>query len=120
MRNIYLLCHFALLPVVDLTRIVEWIKNAAVDLVKWAALRVLLIGLITTLVPLAIYHGWALISEQVFAFAAGNMSGDAWSGTMVQLTGLGAWIGIRLQLVQCFQVLSTFLVIKFVLGFVKR
>lgn len=112
--------YFSLIPVVDLTRVVGWIKNAAVDVIKWAALRVLLIGLVTTLVPLAIYKGWALISEQILLSVSDSVGAAGWSGTMVELSGLGAWIGVRLQLVQCFQVLATFLSLKFVLGFIKK
>jgi hypothetical protein len=116
----HVLTTYCLIPVVDLTRIVEWVKNAAVDLIKWAALRVLLIGLISTLVPLAIYAAWLMISEQILAFVTTQTSAEGWSGAVVEFTGIAAWIGTRLQLVQCFQVLATFLSLKFALGFVKK
>lgn len=109
-----------MIPVVDLTRIVGWVKTAGVDIIKWAALRLLLIGIVTTLVPLAIYKGWSIISEQIFDVVSANMSGDEYSGSMIQLTGLGAWLGVRLKFVECFQVLSTFLALKFTLGFIKK
>ena len=120
MSRIQLLLNFALIPTFDLSRIVGWIKSALADALKWAALRMLLIGLVGTLVPLAIYQGWLLISEQLLTWANANMMGESWSGTTVQLTGLGAWIGIRLKVVECFQVLTTFLVMRFTLGFFRK
>jgi len=111
---------FCFIPVVDLTRIIEWVKNAAVDVIKWAAFRLLIIGVIGTLVPLAIYKGWSIISEQILNVVSAQAGAAGLTGTVVQLTGFGAWIGERLQLVQCFQVLSTFLALKFSLGFIKK
>jgi len=111
---------FALIPVVDVTRVVEWIKNAAADAIKWAALRLLIISVVTILVPLAIYQGWLLISEQIFNFMSGQSGASMWGGAMVEITGLGGWIGARLKLVQCFQVLATFLSLKFALNLMGR
>ena len=108
------------IPVVDLTRIVEWIKNAGADVVKWLAFRALLLGVVGTLVPLAIYSAWLLISEKLITFIQGQMTGDLWTGTMVPLTGLAAWIGTRLQFQQCFTILASALVFRFVLGFFKK
>ena len=109
-----------MVPVVDLTRIVEWVKNAAVDIIKWAALRALLIGLVGTLVPLAIYHGWGLIHEQIMTFVMDQVDGDFWTGSTVELNGIAAWIGTRLKLMESFQVLSTGLMYKFIFGFIKK
>lgn len=120
MNLFQILTYFCMIPVVDLTRIIEWVKNAAVDVIKWAALRVLIIGAVSTLVPLAIYKGWSVISEQILSVVADQAAVQNWSGTMVELTGLGAWIGVRLKIVECFQVLSTFLALKFTLGFIKK
>lgn len=119
MNMFQILFGYCIIPVVDLTRAIGWIKTAAIDLIKWAALRLLIISVVTTLVPLAIYAGWSLISEQIFTMVTAETSGAQWEGTMVQLTGLGAWLGIRLQLVECFQVLSTFLALRFTLSFVR-
>ncbi len=54
-----------MIPVVDLTRIIEWVKNAGADLIKWLAFRALLLAVVSTLVPLAIYSGWLLINEKI-------------------------------------------------------
>lgn len=108
------------IPVVDLTRIIEWVKNAGADVVKWLALRALILGAVTTLVPLAIYSGWMIIQEKLIAYTQTQMTGSFWSGTMVELTGLAAWIGTRLQFQACFTILATALSFRFVLGFFKK
>lgn len=120
MMKLNLLLAFAIVPTFDISRLIQMGKNVLVDLIKWAALRVLLISLVTTLVPLAIYAGWLLISESLLTWATNNMTGAAWEGTMVELTGLAGWLGVRLRFVECFQVLSTFLALRFVLGFMKK
>lgn len=111
---------FALIPVVDLTRIIGWIKTAAADVIKWAALRLLIISVVTVLVPLAIYQGWLLISEQVMNFVMTKDGLSMWNGAFVEITGLAGWLGSCLKLVQCFQVLSTFLTLKFALNLIGR
>ncbi|MCG8642292.1 MAG: hypothetical protein MI862_21380 [Desulfobacterales bacterium] len=109
-----------MIPVVDLTRIVEWVKNVGADIIKWIALRTLLLAIVTTLVPMAIYHGWLLIQEQLFTFLQGQMSGDLWSGTIIQLTGIGAWLAEQLKFQESFMVLASALSFRFVLGFFRR
>ena len=109
------------IPVVDITRIIEWIKNAGADLVKWLAFRAFLLAIVSTVVPIAIYSGWLLIQEKLVTYTQSQMtSGDMWSGTMVELTGLGAWLADKLQFQACFSVLATAVAFKFVLGFFHK
>ncbi len=108
------------IAVLDITRIIEWIKNAGAEVVKWLALRALILGAVTTLVPLAIYSGWLIIQEQLITYTQTQMTGDFWGGTMVEYTGLAAWIGTRLQFQACFTILATALSFRFVLGFFKK
>lgn len=109
-----------MIPVVDLTRIIEWVKNAGADIIKWLALRALILGAVTTLVPLAIYAGWKLIQEQIVTYAQTQMTGDVWTGTIVELTGLAAWLGSKLQFQACFTILATAMSFRFILGFFKK
>ena len=108
------------IPVVDLTRIIEWVKNAGADIIKWLALRALILGAVTTLVPLAIYSGWLLIQEKLIEYTQTQMTGDFWNGSVVELTGLAGWLGERLQLQACFTILATAMSFRFVLGFFKK
>lgn len=110
-----------MIPVVDLTRIIGWLKTAAADAVKWLAFRGLMIALITTLLPIAIYSGWVLIQEQIFNFVNGQMSDSvsAFESVSFQLVGLGAWLANCLQFPACLSVVMSGAAIKFVLGFFK-
>jgi hypothetical protein len=96
-------------------------KQAVIDVAKWVALRALLIGLVTTLVPIAIYQGWSLIASQIMEYVMGlGYEDQIWSGNMIELTGLGAWLGERFQIVLCFQIISSALVYRFLLSFIRR
>lgn len=110
-----------MLPVFDLSRIIEFSAKQALDLVKWLALRALLLGCILTLVPIAIYKGWALISEKLFTYLGSTMNtADIWDGTMIELTGLAAWVGTNLRFSECFSVLASAAMFKFTLSLIKR
>ena len=109
------------IPVFDLSRVIGWVKTAAADVVKWLALRALILGVVGTLVPIAIYKGFMLIQEQLITYVSSQMNfGDIWNGTMVQLTGLAAWLADKLEFQACFTLLATALSFRFVLGFFKR
>lgn len=112
-----------MIPVVDVTRIIGWVKTAGADVVKFLALRSLILGVVTILVPWAIVKGWVLILEQVTAFATNQFassSGDLWSGNLIQLTGLGAWLATQLKFVECFSVMATAMSYTFILSFIRR
>ncbi len=108
-----------MIPVFDISRIVGWIKTATADVIKFIALKALLVALIFTLVPIALYKGWLLIQEKLFAFISSNM-GDAWTGTIVSFTGIGGWLADQLRFQECFAVLVSALSFRFVLGFFRR
>ena len=101
--------------------VAKFFKESAADVIKFLALRALLISLISILLPLAIYAGWLLIQEQVMGYINTiSTDGDLWQGNVIELTGLGAWIAGKLRFYECFAVLSTALVYRFVLGFFRR
>jgi hypothetical protein len=108
-------------PVFDISRILGWVKTAAADVAKFVAFRLLMISIVTVLVPWAIYQAWLMISEQVITFLV-SQAGDAglWSGQMIELTGFGAWLGVRLRFAECFTVLATAASFAFIMRIVKR
>ena len=110
-----------MIPVFDFSRIIGFIKSITLTILVFLATKVLAVALVVTLVPLAILKGSNLIMEKGMEFVTGQLAGsDAWAGTFVQLTGLGAWVGERLQIQVCFQILATFIVMRFVIGFIHR
>lgn len=109
-----------MIPVFDLSRLIGFTKNILVTIALWAAFKGLMIALVTILVPWAIYKSYTLISEKLMAFISAFLADSAYQGTFVQLTGMGAWIAERLQLQTCFQILATFVVMRFVIGFFHK
>jgi len=105
-----------MIPVFDFSRIIGFAKTILLTIAVWTAFKVLIIASITVLVPFAIYKAFTLVGEKSLAFISSQMVGDAWQGTFIQLTGLAGWMGSRLQLQACFQILATFVVMRYVLS----
>lgn len=79
-----------------------------------------MIGLITVLVPWALYKSFNAVGEKFLAFVNVYLDGSAYQSTVVEFTDLAAWMAQRLQLQTCFQILATFVVMRFVLGFFHK
>lgn len=109
-----------MVPVFDLSRLIGLAKTILLAITIWAAFKAFMIVTITVLVPWAIYKAYTLVAEKTMAFVGGYLISDAYQGTFVQLTGLGGWIAERLQFQECFQILTTFVVMRFVLGFFHK
>lgn len=110
-----------MIPVIDISRVIGWGKTAAADVIKWIALKALLIALITTVLPLSIYAGWMLIQSQVMIYVNDNMStAGGFESVTFQLVGLGAWLATCLQFPACLSVVMSGSAVKFVLGFFKK
>lgn len=108
------------MPVFDLSRILGILKTIAITIFVWKAFKVLMIGLITVLVPWALYESVNLVGEKFVSFLSTYLDGSAYESTFVQFTGLAAWMAERLQLQACFQILSTFVVMRYVLSFFHK
>ncbi len=109
-----------MVPVFDFSRLIGFAKTVLLTIAVWTALKILIIGVVTILVPYAIYKAWTLIGEKSMAFLSTTISGQPWEGTVIQLTGLAGWMGSRLQLQQCFQIAVTFILLRYALSFVKK
>lgn len=109
-----------MLPVFDVGRPIQWVKDIAINATKWIALKLLLLSLITVVLPLSIYAGWKLISKQIMQFVMSS-SGDLGNmSALVQFTGLAAWLGDKFRMQECFIILSTALMYKFILSFFRK
>ena len=109
-----------MIPVFDISRLIGLGKNILLSIFLWAAFKGLLITLVTVLVPWAIYKCYTIIGEKLMTFVGTFLADSEYQGTFVQLTGMGAWIAERLQLQVCFQILATFVVMRFVIGFFHK
>jgi hypothetical protein len=109
------------IPVVDLGRFIEWIKNAAVDVFKWLIMRAFVISVVMTLVPMAIYLGWSKIAQYIFEAASDQAgTGGIWDGAIITYTGLGAWLATAFKLPECMSLLLGAMSVRFVLSFIRR
>ncbi|WP_035240945.1 hypothetical protein [Desulfobacter vibrioformis] len=108
------------MPVFDLSRIIGLIKSILITIFVWKAFKALMLGLTTVLVPWALYKSFNTVGEKVLEFVNVYFDGSAYQSTVVEFTDLAAWIAQRLQLQTCFQILSTFIVMRFVLGFLHK
>ncbi len=109
-----------MIPVFDLSRVVGWVKTVLLVAFLWAAFKALVIAAITILVPFAIYKSFTLVAEKTVEFGNSLTTGTAWEGTYVELVGLAGWMGERLQLQACFQILASFIMIRYALSFFKK
>lgn len=107
-----------MIPVFDISRAIEWIKNAAADVIKYLALKALLIALIYTLLPIALYKGWLIIQEKVLGYLSANVGG--FQSTMLQYTGIAGWLADQLRFAECFTVLISGLTARFIFSFFRR
>lgn len=109
-----------MIPVIDLTRVLEWGFNAVIWFIKWAAIRAFTISAIIIVVPVAMYNAYFFILEKLFAYMNTlDTSDSVWSGTVIQFTGMAAWLADKLKFQQCLSVIISVLLIKFALSFIK-
>lgn len=110
-----------MIPTFDLSRILEWGATTLKDVAKWALMRAFVLSVMFTVVPVAMYYGWIFILEKSLAFFSSEMGSDGvFSGSMVSLGGLGGWIGIKLKVVESFNILASSASFMFVMRMIKR
>ena len=109
------------IPVIDIGRVIEFGLNVTKDFIKWAAWRAFILSVVLITVPIAIYKGWMLVMEKIFEYI-GTIPTDAevWQGTVIQFTGMSAWLADRLRFQECLSVIITVVVLKFALSFIKK
>lgn len=109
------------IPVFDLSRVLEWVANRALDVAKWLLIRALILAVAFTVVPVALYYSWIYIGEKLLTFIGDQMGASGvFTGQMVQLSGLSGWLASHLQLAQCFTVLASAASFLFVMRIIKR
>lgn len=108
-----------MIPVFDVGRPIQWAKDIIINFTKWIALKLLLVTLCVTVLPVSLYVGWKLILKQIMTFVF-NSAGTENHAAMVQFTGLAAWLGDHLRFQESFLILSSALMVRFVLGFFKK
>ena len=70
-------------------------KFLAADVLKFLATRALLLSLFTFVLPVVLYNVFSTILQETMNYASSQM-GTGWTGTLIEFTGLAAWMGQRL------------------------
>lgn len=107
-----------MLPVADITRPIEWAITAARMVAVWIAFKALALVVVGTLVPIAIYTGWKMIREKIYSAVQYSMP-DTWSGAMIQLTGMGAYIADNIYLPQAVAIVLSAMSVAWTLSFIR-
>lgn len=101
--------------------VVKFFSNSVV---KYLALKALLLSLFTVILPVVLFKVWLKIQVWVMDFLAENISsltgGAIAEPAVVEFTGLAAWLADLLKLPQCASVLLSCAVVSFSLKFIKR
>jgi len=107
------------LPVFDVSRPIEWIKEAAAFGIKWIAFRLFIISIVITTLPVGLYYGWNFIIDVTMEWVGSRMAGGELPSMGLQLTGLGAWLADQMQLPACLSILMTAAALRFTLKMVR-
>ena len=109
-----------MIPVFDVGRIITFIKGLFVLAFVFGAFKLFMVTIVTVLLPIAIYKGLTMMMEQTLSLISDQMQNPAWDANLVQLSGLAGWLGDCFQFQACFQLLSSFIIARFMLTLIKK
>jgi len=96
----------------------------SLETLKFLAIRSLLIALCLGLGPLIIFKGFGLImkfgGDVISGLLSEWMEQNNIGAQVVELYGVGAWIGSKLRVAEAMSVFLSFLSLKFALSFFRR
>lgn len=72
-------------------------KTLTVETAKMVAFRIIIYSLITLVLPAILYNVFTRIMSEMINLASSEISSSGLQGTVIQLTGMGGWLGIHLQ-----------------------
>lgn len=107
-----------MIPVFDTSRPIGWAVQLARIVALWIAFKALILVAVGTLVPLAIYSGWKLIQSKIYD-AVEYAQPDTWQGTVIQFTGMGAYIADNLYLSQAVGIVLGAMAVRWTLSFLR-
>ncbi len=109
-----------MVPVFDVGRIIVFAKALLIGAAIWMAFKIFIIGVATVLIPIAVYKGLEMMTEQSLDLINDQMTSPQWSANLVEFTGLAAWLADTLKFQACFQLLASFVVARFMLTLIKK
>lgn len=89
---------------------------------RWIAMKAVLVGLFTVVLPIALIKSWMLIKEYVVSYAMSFITSLDFfeSSTVVEMTGLGGYLFTVLKIPECVSIILSASVIAFILSFIRK
>ena len=95
-------------------------KVLSIETAKFLLYRGLILSAMTFILPTVLYNIFARVVSETMEYAMEHVTGSGFQGSMVQLTGIAAWIAENIYLSQCVAIFLSALGIRFMLTMVKR
>lgn len=95
-------------------------KMLSVETVKFVATRAMMYTLFTIVLPVVLYNVFTRILYEIIEYINAELAGSGMDGTMVQLTGMGAWIADQIQLPLAMSIFLSAVSLRWVISIIKR
>ena len=95
-------------------------KLLSTETLKFVATRAMLYSLFTLVLPVILYNVFSMILSETLTYAVSKAGSANFQGSVVQLTGMAAWIADRIDLAQCVSIFLSACGLRFVLSFFHR
>lgn len=99
--------------------LIALIGEVAVKLLTNIITKGFLLALIVIVLPNVLLKLYLHLIQWTFQYINTYLAGQSLQPAVIELTGFGGWIAGQMHLVECFSIFSTFLIIKFTLGFFR-
>lgn len=87
---------------------------------KYLATRAMLLTLFTLVLPVVLYNVYSGIVSELLTWTSSQVTGSSLTGSVISLTGVGAWLADQLRLPQCLSLLLSALGLRFALSAIHR
>lgn len=99
---------------------ISWLaKHFTFEVAKYVGLRALLVGVILSLLPVALFKGFSLILKFVMNYASTYISGQGIEGVMLQMVGIAGYLATALKIPEGISVYLSCLGVSFVLRMIR-
>lgn len=95
-------------------------KVLSLEFAKLVIMRALWIGIITITLPVVLYNVYSKIVQEVMNYANAQVSASGLTSTVWDFTSLGAWLALNLQLTAILSIITTAVLVRYILHFIGK
>lgn len=95
------------------------LKFLTIEFAKAALIRALILTAFTLILPVVLYNVFTLIQGEILDYVAGQVSASGVEGSMIELVGIGAWVGNLLQIPQAVSFLLSCGLCRFTVSMIR-